>query len=228
MDHPVQTMALHSAKVMIAVAVAALASAAAQDAGKGGSSAARAPEQQGRAGEAAATDSTSPEQERLTHERAYQQQLAKRRAQEAEARVRFENDAAISQNPQAFYDLLIDTAEHLAAKHEYQAAIRMFNRAMEAKPAGVPLTDRIKQLKATLAGQNTPVEVAITSDGVTWVSIAGYRQPEKFAERSLKMLPGNYEVVGRRKGFQDVVIPVQVRTGAPAPKVAVVCTIPVE
>ena len=38
------------------------------------------------------------------------------------------------------------------------------------------------------------------------------------------MLPGDYKIVGRRKGYQDVQLLLQVRNGVPPPTVTVVCT----
>jgi hypothetical protein len=85
----------------------------------------------------------------------------------------------------------------------------------------------VKQLQATLAAQNAPVEVTLTSDGLTWVSIANHRSPHRLSTDVVKTLPGNYEVIGRRIGYQDVVIPIQVRNGVPAPTISVTCTVPV-
>jgi hypothetical protein len=43
----------------------------------------------------------------------------------------------------------------------------------------------------------------------------------------VKILPGDYQVIGRRRGFQDVTMTVQVRGGVPLPPVTVICTTPV-
>jgi hypothetical protein len=60
---------------------------------------------------------------------------------------------------------------------------------------------------------------------LTWVSIANFRPPQNFSTSSVKILPGNYEVIGRRTGYPDVVIPLRVRNGVPAPVISV--TVPV-
>jgi hypothetical protein len=165
------------------------------------------------------------EDELLTQERAYQQQLAKRRAEEAKARAKIDEAAAMESDASARYYLLIEAAEQLAANAEFQAAIRMYNQAMQAKPAGLTISDRVKQLQTTLAAQNKPVDVTFTSDGMTWVAIINYRQPDKLSTNVVKMLPGDYTVVGRRKGFRDVEMLLRVRNGEPPPIVPVVCTV---
>ena len=170
---------------------------------------------------------SSPEDhERVAQERLFQQQLAKRRAEDAKARAKIDQDG-LMQDAATYYAQLIETAEHLAANAEFQAAIRMYNQAMQVKPAGLPVSDRVKQVQAILAAQNTPVEVTLTSDGLTWVSIVNFRSPQKFSTTLVKTLPGNYEVIGRRTGYQDVVIPLHVRNGVPAPAISVMCTVPI-
>lgn len=68
------------------------------------------------------------------------------------------------------------------------------------------------------------------SDGLTTVSLEGpygARPPSPLQMGTVRVLPANYQVIGRRAGYQDVVVPVQVRNGVSAPVVNVVCTVPV-
>jgi hypothetical protein len=74
-----------------------------------------------------------------------------------------------------------------------------------------------------LMSQSTPVDVTFTSDGRTWVSISNYRLLGQISSQTVKILPGDYEIVGRRKGYQDVLLLLQVRNGSPPPVVSVVC-----
>jgi hypothetical protein len=74
-----------------------------------------------------------------------------------------------------------------------------------------------------LMAQNQPVDVTIKSDGKTWVSIANFRAPKQFETESFRILPGNYLVRGMRKGYQDVLLTLQVRAGTQLPVVNVVC-----
>lgn len=123
------------------------------------------------------------------------------------------------------YDKLIDAAEQRAQKAEFQAGIRSFNEAMAIKPAYLALTERVEQLRATLMSQSQPVDVTFRSDGDTWVSISNFRMLGKISQETVKMLPGDYEIVGRRKGYQDVLLLLQVRGGTNPPNVSVSCTL---
>ncbi len=123
------------------------------------------------------------------------------------------------------YEKLIEHAEQLANKAEFQAAIRIFNNAMAVKPSYLANSDRVQQLHQLLMSQNQPVEVTFRSDGETWVSINNFRAPSKFRTASMRFLPGDYEVVGRRRGYRDVQMLLQVRNGMPPPVVTVTCEV---
>ncbi|MSU70520.1 MAG: hypothetical protein EXS39_07060 [Opitutaceae bacterium] len=121
------------------------------------------------------------------------------------------------------YDKLIEVAETLASKAEFQPAIRRFNDAMSKKPAYLVNNDKVQQLHALLMGQNQPVEVSFQGDGKTWISITNYRLLGQVESIKVKILPGDYEIIGRRKGYKDVLMLLQVRNGSPPPLVTVSC-----
>jgi|GEM_PF-438297 len=124
------------------------------------------------------------------------------------------------------YYKLIEVAEQKAARAEFQSAIRDFNKAMSLKPEYLPVTERLAQLRDLLYQQNQPVEITFRGDGKTWISITNFRLLGQAEETKVKILPGDYEVIGRRKGYQDVLLSLQVRNnGAPAPVVSVICTL---
>lgn len=123
------------------------------------------------------------------------------------------------------YERLIDEARERADRSDFQGGIRSFNEAMTIKPDYLVNTDEVEQLRALLMAQSQPVDVNFTSDGKTWVSISNYRMLGQFSNTSVKILPGDYEIIGRRKGFQDVLLLLQVRSGAQPPTVAVTCNL---
>jgi tetratricopeptide (TPR) repeat protein len=123
------------------------------------------------------------------------------------------------------FNKLVEVAEQRAQHAEFQVAIRSFNEAMAVKPAYLPLTDRVDQLRALLLAQSQPVPVTFNSDGDSWVSISNFRMLGKIRSETVKMLPGDYEIVARRKGYQDVLLMLQVRNGTTPPPVNVVCSL---
>ncbi len=123
------------------------------------------------------------------------------------------------------YEKLVDAAEQLANKNEFQAARMRFNEAMSVKPAYLVNSERVQQLHGLIMSQNQPVEVTFKSDGNTWVQITNFKMLGKIDTATVKILPGDYEVVGRRKGFRDVQMMLQVRNGTPPPTVTVACSV---
>jgi tetratricopeptide (TPR) repeat protein len=123
------------------------------------------------------------------------------------------------------YEKLVDAAEQLANKNEFQAARMRFNEAMAVKPAYLVNSERVQQLHSLIMAQNQPVEVTFKSDGNTWVQITNFKMLGKIDTATVKILPGDYEVVGRRKGYRDVQMMLQVRNGTPPPTVTVACSV---
>ena len=172
----------------------------------------------------AAPGTVTEEDDRLLQERAYQQALARRRAEEAMARAKLDEEARDIADAATRFWRLIQEVELQVARKEFQLAIRLFNQAMQSKPAGLEFDDRLRALQTQLAAQNAPVEVKLVSDSQTWVSITHLRAPEKFQTATVRLLPGDYVIVGRRKGYRDVTLPLVVRAGVPPPPITVICT----
>ncbi len=122
------------------------------------------------------------------------------------------------------YEKFLNDASDYAAKGEFQQSIRSFNEAMMAKPSYITLSPEIQDLKTTLRDQSQPVGVSFVSDGKTWVSISGFQMMGKFEQHKLRILPGNYQVRGRRKGYRDVLLEVRVRRDSSFGPIQVICT----
>jgi tetratricopeptide (TPR) repeat protein len=124
------------------------------------------------------------------------------------------------------YEKKIEMAEQLANKAEFRAALNQFNDAMNVKPAYLEASERVLQLRNLLQQQSQPVDVTFRSDGNTWVSITNFKAPQKIENAlTIKIMPGDYEIIGRRKGYRDVIMQLQVRAGTPPPVVTVACNI---
>ena len=74
--------------------------------------------------------------------------------------------------------------------------------------------------------QRDSAVVPLRSDGQTFVTLSNHAIRRKFEATTVAIPPGDYEVIGRRKGFQDVRVRLQLRAGVPVPDVAVSCTVP--
>lgn len=123
------------------------------------------------------------------------------------------------------FNRMIEVAEQRAQHNEFQAGIRAFNEAMAVKPSYLALPPQAEQLRGLLLAQNKPVEVTFHSDGNTWVSITNFRMLGKIKMETVKILPGDYEIVSRRKGYQDLLLMLQVRNGTTPPVINAACTL---
>lgn len=70
-----------------------------------------------------------------------------------------------------------------------------------------------------------PAQITLTSDFNTWVSVTNTRVPQKFNSVTFALSPGDYEVVGRRKGYRDVTKSLQIRSGMAPVIMTIVCTV---
>ncbi|MSU65065.1 MAG: hypothetical protein EXS38_02940 [Opitutus sp.] len=164
--------------------------------------------------------------EAQAYERAYQQDVARRRAEDAKAQTAFEAELE-SLDTVAQFNKLLEVAERQLNHAEFQAGIRTFNRAMKSKPEKVYLTEAMQKLQEKLMAQSGSVAAVLKSDRLTYVTIANVRKPLKFDANTVSLPPGNYQVIGQRPGFLDVVLPLEVRKGQPPPELTVVCKAPV-
>ena len=100
-------------------------------------------------------------------------------------------------------------------------------RAMVAAPGPV-LRGQIERLERALSAAETPVRLALASDGLTEVVVYRVGRFGTFGAREIELLPGQYTIVGTRPGYRDVRREVHVAPGAPmtAP-VEVRCTEPI-
>jgi RNA polymerase sigma factor (sigma-70 family) len=163
------------------------------------------------------------DQQRAAYERAFQADVAKRRAAELKRRADLEDEIA-PLTPAQKLSRLLEVAEALAARAEYQQALRTLVVAATAKPADVPLPEKFAQLQAELQTLNAPIEVTLTSDDVTFVAVGGVRAVGTFSVNTVRLPPGDYEIIGWRTGYESVVVPLRLRAGSPPGPIAVSCT----
>jgi len=123
------------------------------------------------------------------------------------------------------YEVLIDQASKLAENAEFQRAIATFNEAAQSKPSFVPYTSEVLALKQLLELQSRPVSVTFISDGRTFVSISGYLEPSQFKQKTLSILPGDYNILGKRAGYRDVPVILKVRATSAFDPISIVCTV---
>lgn len=120
------------------------------------------------------------------------------------------------------FEKKLEEARSHAQRANFQLAIHAFNEAMASKPSYLELTPEQNQLKSLLELQSRPVPVTFISDRRTYVTISGVRMLNKFEQTTVSLLPGNYEVIGRRRGYEEVRETLRVRADDPIPPVTII------
>jgi eukaryotic-like serine/threonine-protein kinase len=92
------------------------------------------------------------------------------------------------------------------------------------EPAGGPRFAQAKErLAAALARATATVDVVLTSDNATEVTIHRVGSLGRFQSRAVALSPGRYTLVGSRPGYKDVRVEVTVDPDSPPPQVVIVC-----
>ncbi|MEO6186110.1 MAG: protein kinase [Steroidobacteraceae bacterium] len=118
----------------------------------------------------------------------------------------------------------LDRPQRLSAAAVRIAAERALARSDATTPHTPRLGRQVMQLKSLLAALATQVRVAITSDNSTEVSMTQLGRLGVFHLREVELPPGRYTVIGRRDGFRDVRLELDITSGQQATALAVQCT----
>ncbi len=123
------------------------------------------------------------------------------------------------------YEKYLEIAAIEAKRLQYQLARQSWDRAMQSKPDYLELTDEAKRLQQHLITQSKPVPVLFISDMSTWVSVQGptAKKPTKLKETTINLLPGDYRIIGRKKGYEDIQYRLQIRGGVAQSPLTVIC-----
>ena len=100
---------------------------------------------------------------------------------------------------------LLDKTDHL----------NEFDRTQSKRQS---LVDRFDQL-------STPIEVTIRSDNRTKLRIRPGKEIGSFRSKTLKVLPGIYDVIGTRRGFKQVIQQLEVKPGSEPMDIKVECRV---
>ena len=108
---------------------------------------------------------------------------------------------------------VLDEPERLVDSSALRTAEGTLVAAREIPSAGPVLSKQVDELAAIIRYAKTPVEVAISSDGVTDVTVLRVKRLGAFSNSTVTLRPGKYTALGVRTGFRDVRIDFEVKPG---------------
>ena len=145
-----------------------------------------------------------------------------------DASLLFAQDGLMRSNRRAALDQELQDylarPERLSAAAVQTAATRAIIRGEASSGQQPRLTEQVKALRAQLQLLATQVPVAITSDNTTLVTVAQLGELGVFRLRELALSPGHYTVIGRRDGFRDVRLELDIMPGQQQAELSVQCT----
>ena len=118
---------------------------------------------------------------------------------------------------------ILDEQERLVDRRVLAEAEATLQEAQAIRAPGPVLSGQIQAVAAALDYARTPVELSITSDGQTDVTLLRVRRLGAFSQQNLTLRPGDYVAMGVRTGFRDVRVSFSVKPGQKA-AVDVRCT----
>ncbi|MFN8702705.1 MAG: hypothetical protein ACK5X0_11365 [Rhodospirillales bacterium] len=98
--------------------------------------------------------------------------------------------------------------------------------AAQAEKMGPVIRDKADRLAQALAAAQRPIAVTLRSDGITAVEVLRVGSFGAFASREITLPPGSYVAIGRRSGFRDVRVTLEVSLKENLPLVEVACKDP--
>ncbi|MDQ2642046.1 MAG: protein kinase [Pseudomonadota bacterium] len=151
-----------------------------------------------------------------------------RRALERDANLQFAQDGLARSERRAALDRelsdYMERPQRLVAPAVRQAAQRALARG-EASATGSPrLASQLAWLRGVLDAAKAPVQLELTSDNSTQVSVMQVGELGMFQMRRLTLPPGQYTIVGRREGFRDVRYVLELAPGQREMALSVRCT----
>lgn len=123
--------------------------------------------------------------------------------------------------------VLIDRPEQLASAAARANALALIETANEQSASGPVLRSQVARLQILLPAFDTPVHLALMSDGATRVAIPSVGFSGIFSRRDIQLKPGKYTVIGTRNGYRDVRRDITIAPGQGVQTISVSCGEPI-
>ena len=124
-------------------------------------------------------------------------------------------------------DHYLDQPGRLYSDEPLANAGQLLESAASAPQDEPVLAGKIARLRQLVTEAGTPLPVSLRSDGKTEVVIYHVGRLGQFDSHSMQLRPGDYTVVGSRRGYRDVRKTLSVRPGKPARVLVIRCEEPV-
>jgi len=121
------------------------------------------------------------------------------------------------------FALYVAEPQRLGEDNVYQAALGFLEQARLLPNPGPRLEAQLLQLQLQLRVARIPVKVDLMSDRLTEVFINRIGRIGTFSDHSMRLVPGNYTLIGTRDGYRDVRRKLVVMPGVSPEPVRILC-----
>lgn len=119
---------------------------------------------------------------------------------------------------------LVDAPERLYSKDVLASAWYTLQDARKIDNPGPRLQSQMEAVDRAIALARQPITVQLSSDRLTDVVVYRVGEMGNFEQKTLRLTPGDYTVVGRREGYRDVRKTLRVRPDKGAVSLDIRCT----
>lgn len=112
--------------------------------------------------------------------------------------------------------LMLNEDELSAAKSALVAASRI-------RPPGAKLKSQLSTLSRLISVARIPIAIELTSDNKTDITIYKIRNFGRIVSTEVELFPGNYTIVGKRRGYRDVQQQLTLLSGEPIAPLFISC-----
>jgi len=119
---------------------------------------------------------------------------------------------------------LIDNPISLQTDGKYLEAQRSLTQASSITKPGPEIRSQILALSRLIRTARQPITIALSSDNQTEVTVYKIEQLGKFKQTQMTLNPGEYTIVGRRRGYRDVSQTITLLPGDTPDPILIRCT----
>ena len=136
-----------------------------------------------------------------------------------EAKNRFQLDKSLK--------AIIARPDRLQDEGPLLEARRLLKKTQRVENPGKVLQSQIRTISTLVQDASTTVEVILRSDNATEIEIYHIGRFRPFLEKPITLKPGTYTVVGRKPGFKDVRLSLQIKAEMKMPVFIIRCEEPI-
>lgn len=105
----------------------------------------------------------------------------------------------------------------------YEKRRRVLRLADKIRPKGPRLTDQLRRLQTAFELSRKLIQLTLTSDQQTSVLIYNFGTLGTFNKKEVKLTPGEYRMLGSKRGYRDVLHIFTIKAGVQPPPIDVRC-----